>query len=98
MFKSNETIDLSRGKNMQAMTANEAKTQFGEILLKAQRSPVQINKHGKPVAVMLSIQDYENLEELKLKWLQMRALNADEQIRKGELLNGEAFMDVLLSR
>lgn len=82
---------------MQAMTANEAKTQFGDVLMKAQRSPVQINKHGKPVAVMISIEDYENLEALKLKWLQMRAAKADEQIRNGEVVDGEAVFKELLA-
>lgn len=81
---------------MQAMTANEAKTQFGNALLKAQRAPVQINKHGKPVAVMLSIEDYENLEALKLKWLQFRAMNAEEQIKNGQLISGENFISKLL--
>lgn len=81
---------------MQAMTANEAKTQFGDALLKAQRAPVQINKHGKPVAVMLSIEDYENLEALKLKWLQFRAMNAEEQIKNGQLISGENFISKLL--
>lgn len=81
---------------MQAMTANEAKTQFGNALLKAQRAPVQINKHGKPVAVMLSIEDYENLEALKLKWLQFRAMNAEEQIKNGQLISGENFTNKLL--
>ena len=79
------------------MTANEAKTQFGDVLMKAQRSPVQINKHGKPVAVMISIEDYENLEALKLKWLQMRAAKADEQIRNGEVVDGEAVFKELLA-
>ena len=82
---------------MQAMSANEAKTQFGEVLLKAQRSPVQINKHGKPVAVMISIEDYENLEALKLKWLQMRASKADEQISNGHLIDGETVFKELLT-
>jgi len=38
---------------MDALSANEAKTQFGEMLLKAQRAPIQINKNGKPVAVII---------------------------------------------
>ncbi len=82
---------------MQAMTANEAKTQFGDALLKAQRSPVQINKHGKPVAVMLSIEDYENLEALKLQWLQLRAANAEKQIKHNEIVDGEDFINLLIN-
>ncbi len=29
---------------MDTLSANEAKTQFGDLLLKAQRAPIQINK------------------------------------------------------
>jgi hypothetical protein len=36
---------------METLNANEAKTQFSDMLLKAQRAPVQINKNGKPAAL-----------------------------------------------
>ncbi len=35
---------------MKTLTANDAKTQFGDLLLKVQRAPIQINKNGKAVA------------------------------------------------
>ncbi|MFZ4211256.1 type II toxin-antitoxin system Phd/YefM family antitoxin, partial [Pantoea endophytica] len=38
---------------MHSLSANEAKTQFGDMLLKAQREPVQISRNGKPVAVVI---------------------------------------------
>ncbi len=57
---------------MYALTANEAKTQFGDLLLKAQREPVQINRNGKPVAVVMSVEDYQALEDLKLSALQQK--------------------------
>ncbi|RJT44255.1 type II toxin-antitoxin system Phd/YefM family antitoxin [Rahnella woolbedingensis] len=37
---------------MKSLSANEVKTQFGDVLLSVQREPVQINRNGKPVAVM----------------------------------------------
>jgi prevent-host-death family protein len=40
---------------MDALSANEAKSQCGDMLLKAQRAPIQINKNGKPVAVVMSL-------------------------------------------
>ncbi len=61
---------------MKALSANEAKTQFGNLLLNAQREPVQINKNGKAVAVMMSMDDYQGMESLKLKLLQERAEKA----------------------
>lgn len=57
---------------MQAITANEAKTQFGNLLLKVQREPVQFNKNGKPVAVLVSTHEYEAIEIMKTEVLKQR--------------------------
>lgn len=81
---------------MYSMTANEAKARFGEILLKAQREPVHISKHGKPVAVLVAAEDFVSSEELKLELLQMRAGRAREQIAAGEMVDGGAFFEQLL--
>ena len=51
---------------MTKMSANSAKARFGELLDKARREPVIIEKHGRPVAVVLSTEDYNDLEALKL--------------------------------
>jgi prevent-host-death family protein len=44
---------------MLTMTANEAKTRFGEFLDQAQREPVRVMRHDRVVGVMVSSQDYE---------------------------------------
>ncbi len=44
---------------MLSMTANEAKTHFGEFLDRAQREPVRVMRHDRVVGVMVSAQDYE---------------------------------------
>jgi len=80
---------------MDALTANEAKTQFGDLLLKAQRAPVQINKNGKPVAVVISMDEYESTEALKLQLLQDRAARAKVDIDAGNTIDGESFFDDL---
>jgi len=82
---------------MDAFSANEAKTQFGDMLLKAQRAPVQINKNGKPVAVVISIDEYECIETLKLRLLQLRADKAKADIEAGNTIDGESFLDALAS-
>ena len=46
---------------METLSAIDAKREFGEILVKAQKGPVAINKNGKPVAVMISATKYETL-------------------------------------
>jgi len=82
---------------MDSLTANEAKTQFGDMLLKAQRAPIQINKNGKPVAVVISMDDYEAIEALKLRLLQSRAKQAKADIKAGNTIDGESFFNDLES-
>lgn len=80
------------------MTANDAKIKFGEILLMSQREPVHITKHGKPVAVLVSAEDFVATEEMKLELLRLRAEQARLQIAAGETVDGGAFFDELLQR
>ena len=80
---------------MHILTANEAKTHFGDLLLKAQSNPVQINKNGKPVAVMISADEYRHIEALKLQVLQSRAAQARADIATGNLVDGDTFFDEL---
>jgi len=80
---------------MNALSANEAKTHFGTMLLKAQSEPIQINKNGKPVAVVISAEEYEFIEVLKLRQLQARAVQAKEDIASGNLTDGESFFNAL---
>jgi prevent-host-death family protein len=56
--------------HMNEMSSTEAKTHFGALLDMAQREPVTIHKKGRAVAVMLSMQDFEEHEAMKLKLLQ----------------------------
>ena len=80
---------------MHTLMANEAKTHFGDLLLKAQSNPVQINKNGKPVAVMISADEYRHIEALKLQVLQSRAAQARADIATGNLVDGDTFFDEL---
>lgn len=82
---------------MQALTANDAKTQFGDMLLKAQREPVQINKNGKPVAVVISMDEYQQMEDIKFTLLKERAARAKLDIENGNLIEGEQFMSDLIA-
>lgn len=81
----------------ETLSANEAKTNFGTMLLKAQRTPVQINRNGKAVAVVISVEDYERFKNLKLQVLQMRAAQVDKDIAVQNMVNGEQFFDELES-
>ena len=80
---------------MDALSANEDKTQFCDLLLRAQRAPVQINKNGKPVAVVISMDEYDNIEALKLKFLQSRVSQCMADIQEGNTSDGESFFNEL---
>ncbi len=46
---------------MKTVTAREAKNTFGKFLDMAQREPVMVTKHERPVGVFFSIDDVEGL-------------------------------------
>ena len=80
---------------MRTMAALEAKNRFGELLDAAQREPVTIEKHGRPVAVMVSAQDYQDLETLKLMNLRTEIRKGLDDIEAGRTVDGDtAFQDV----
>jgi len=44
---------------MQSMSARDAKNSFGKLIDMARAEPVAIEKHGRTVVVVLSIESYE---------------------------------------
>jgi prevent-host-death family protein len=81
---------------MDTVTAREAKNTFGDTLLKAVRSPVRITRNGKPIAVMLSVENYLHSEELKLAELRRMAERADKEMEAGDFTDGEMFMKEII--
>ena len=75
---------------MTKMSANSAKARFGELLDKARREPVTIEKHGRAVAVVLSTEDYEELEALKLSRLRDEVDIGREALDRGEFVEVDA--------
>ena len=80
---------------MEVLNASDAKREFGELILKAQHAPVGINKNGKPVAVVVSAKEYE-----QLKALQQLALKAEieaglEDIKLGKISAGTEVINRL---
>ncbi|MFT6914500.1 MAG: prevent-host-death family protein [Motiliproteus sp.] len=76
---------------MQKLTANQAKTKFGDMLMRVQHAPVEIQKNGEPVAVVMSYQCYQEQEALKLEMLKVSLARADKEEREGLLVDGESF-------
>jgi prevent-host-death family protein len=50
---------------MKSMSAKDAKNEFGRLLDTARAEPVTILKHGRPVVVVLSVEEFERLKELE---------------------------------
>jgi prevent-host-death family protein len=54
---------------MKSMSAKDAKNAFGLLLDTARAEPVTIEKHGRRVAVVLSVEKYERLLKERTKTL-----------------------------
>ena len=52
---------------MNHLSARDAKNAFGLLIDMARAEPVVIEKHGRPVVVVLSVEQYERLTDAKKK-------------------------------
>ena len=81
---------------MITMPSTEAKTHFGALLDTAQRVPVTIQKKGRSIAVLISENEYEAYQKLKLQVLQRDLMDGITQADQGQLLDSEtAFKDLI---
>lgn len=48
---------------MQSMSAKDAKYGFGRLIDLARSEPVTVEKHGRPVVVVMAVEEYERLRE-----------------------------------
>lgn len=46
---------------MKSVSAREAKHHFGQLIDEARAEPVVVEKHGRPVVVVLSVEEYQRL-------------------------------------
>jgi prevent-host-death family protein len=54
-------FDLDKGHAMQSMSAKDAKYGFGRLIDLARSEPVTVEKHGRPVVVVMAVEEYERL-------------------------------------
>lgn len=52
---------------MTVLSAREAKYNFGRLIDTARAGPVVVEKHGRPVVVVLSVKEYKRLKAVELK-------------------------------
>ena len=80
---------------METLNASDAKREFGELLMKAQRGPVSINKNGKPIAVLVSAIEYQVIEMMKQSYLKSAIQEGLADLEAGNVQPGkDAFDDV----
>ena len=72
--------------------AAEAKTNFGALLEKVQREPIAISKKGRLVAVLMSMDEFEAHQRLKLEQLRREVQAGLAELEAGKVVSGaEAF-------
>ena len=49
---------------MKTLTAKDAKYSFGRLIDLARAEPVTVAKHGRPVVVVMAVEEYERLKAL----------------------------------
>lgn len=53
---------------MKTLTATELRHKFGEVVEGLKLEPVLVEKSGRPVAVILSYEDFQRFEDLEDAW------------------------------
>lgn len=83
---------------MEILNATDAKREFGDLLLKVQSTPVGINKNGKPVAVVVSASEYEELDAIRQEWFRAELRKGMDDLQAGLVTDGESVIDRLRKR
>lgn len=83
---------------MRTFTAADAKNRFGELLDAARREPVSIERHGRPVAVMISREEYAAYADAYDALLRDRIKQAEDDIRQGDVVGGDELLSLLRAK
>ena len=79
---------------MKIASVAEVKSQFSAFLKASQTGPVVVTRNGKAVAVIVGVQDDDEIERLLMAYsprLQAILEASRKQIREGEVLSHEEF-------
>ncbi|RLJ15989.1 antitoxin [bacterium endosymbiont of Escarpia laminata] len=80
---------------METLSASDAKREFGEVLIKAQHAPVRINRNGKPIAVVISVEEYTQFKALKDEHLKKAIEEGIADLQAGKVTDGKTVLDKL---
>jgi prevent-host-death family protein len=79
---------------MKIASVADIKAQFSGYLKASEEGPVVVTKNGKPVAMLLSVKDEDEIERLVLAYspkFQNILRGAEKQIREGKGIRHEDF-------
>lgn len=80
---------------MDVIAAADAKTNFGALLDKAQRGPVKISKNSRDVAVVISMEAFDEYQEAKLQLLRRDIREGLNDLERGAVIDGDkVFKDL----
>lgn len=71
---------------MQSFSAHDAKARFGKLLDTARREPVTIEKHGRAVAVVISKEEFDDIEVMKLERLRSEVQKGIDASNAGDVV------------
>lgn len=54
------------GSHTQILSAKDAKYSFGRLIDLARAGPVAVAKHGRPVVVVMGIEEYDRLKSIEV--------------------------------
>ncbi len=80
---------------MRQVNSTDFKNHFGEFLDLAKTEPITIGKSGKPIAVVMSVEEYEELQGLVDAYWRARAEAAEAA---GKWVEPDEAMRILTSR
>lgn len=55
---------------MPTLTYQNAKKNFDEVLMRVQQEPIEIQSNGKSIAIVMSYENYKEVEKMKLELLE----------------------------
>jgi prevent-host-death family protein len=85
---------------MKTASVAEIKAQFSSFLKASEAGPIVVTRNGRPVAVIVGVQDEEEIERLLMAYsprLQAILEASRKQIREGDVLSHEKFWEAVES-
>jgi prevent-host-death family protein len=85
---------------MKIASVADVKAKFSAFIKASEQGPVVVTRNGKPVAVILSVSDEDEIERLIMAYsLKFQAIlaAAEQQVRDGQGIKHDAFLQEIES-